>query len=206
MMDKKTGMEINIERLQQQFAFIQEIDKEKTIFRQTYLSDASRKENDAEHAWHMAVMAILLSEYSNEKIDVLKTVSMILVHDLVEIYAGDTYAYDSAGNNDKAEREIKAADKLFALLPDDQRDKMRALWDEFETGSSPEAKFAITMDRIQPLMLNNASGGRSWQEHDVKTSQVYGRNTTTGQGSEVLWKYADENFLKPNIGKALKVE
>ena len=199
-------MEINIQRLQQQFAFIQEIDKEKTIFRQTYLSDASRKENDAEHSWHMAVMALLLSEYSNEQIDVLKTVSMILVHDLVEIYAGDTYAYDTAGNNDKAEREIKAADKLFALLPEDQRDKFRGLWDEFEEGVTPEAKFAITMDRIQPLMLNNASGGRSWQEHGVKSSQVYGRNTTTAQGSEVLWKYADDNYIKPNIGNTLKVE
>lgn len=199
-------MEINIERLKQQLAFIQEIDKEKTVFRQTYLADASRKENDAEHSWHMAVMAILLSEYSNEKIDVLKTVSMILVHDLVEIYAGDTYAYDTIGNNDKTEREIKAADKLFALLPDDQKDKMRALWDEFEAGETPEAKFAITMDRIQPLMLNNASGGRSWQEHGVKLSQVYGRNVTTAQGSEALWQYADKNFIQPNIGNTLKVE
>ena len=199
-------MEINIERLKQQLAFIQEIDKEKTVFRQTYLADASRKENDAEHSWHMAVMAILLSEYSNEKIDVLKTVSMILVHDLVEIYAGDTYAYDTIGNNDKAEREIKAADKLFALLPEDQKDKMRALWDEFEAGETPEAKFAITMDRIQPLMLNNASGGRSWQEHGVKLSQVYGRNVTTAQGSEALWQYADKNFIQPNIGNTLKVE
>ena len=199
-------MEVDISRLQQQFAFIQEIDKEKTIFRQTYLSDASRKENDAEHSWHMAVMAILLSEYSNEKIDVLKTVSMILVHDLVEIYAGDTYAYDTEGNNDKAEREIKAADKLFSLLLEDQRDKFRAFWDEFEAGETPEAKFAITMDRIQPLMLNNASGGRSWQEHGVKSSQVYGRNVTTAQGSEILWKYADENFIQPNIGNTLKVE
>ena len=199
-------MEIDIERLKQQFAFIQEIDKEKTIFRQTYLSDASRKENDAEHSWHMAVMAILLAEYSNEKIDVLKTVSMILVHDLVEIYAGDTYAYDTTGNSDKAERELKAADKLFSLLPDDQREKFRALWDEFEAGETPEAKFAITMDRIQPLMLNNASEGRSWREHGVKSSQVYGRNVTTAQGSEALWRYADENFIQPNIGSALKVE
>ncbi len=199
-------MEMDIERLKQQFAFIQEIDKEKTIFRQTYLSDASRKENDAEHSWHMAVMAILLSEYSNEKIDLLKTVSMILVHDLVEIYAGDTYAYDTTGNSDKAEREMKAADKLFALLPEDQRDKFRALWDEFELGDTPEAKFAMTMDRIQPLMLNNASGGRSWKEHDVKASQVYGRNMSTAQGAELLWQYADENFIQPNIGNALKVE
>ena len=192
------------ERMKKQFAFLQEIDKEKNIFRQTYLADGNRKENDAEHCWHMAVMAILMSEYANEEIDLLHTLSIILVHDLVEIYAGDTYAYDTKGNEDKREREIAAADKLFALLPDDQRDKFRALWDEYEEGVTPEAKFAASMDRIQPLMLNNASGGRSWEEHEVKASQVYGRNAKTAEGSEALWKYADENFIKPNIGNKLK--
>lgn len=194
------------ERLQKQFAFIQEIDKEKNIFRQTYLADANRKENDAEHSWHMAVMAMLLSEYANEEIDVLRTMSMVLVHDLVEIYAGDTYAYDSAANADKLERELAAADKLFALLPDDQRDKMRGLWDEFEAGETAEAKFASTLDKIQPLMLNNASGGLSWQEHGVKAPQVYNRNIKTSEGSKVLWEFADENFIKPNIGKRLLIE
>ena len=192
------------ERMKKQFAFLQEIDKEKNIFRQTYLADGNRKENDAEHCWHMAVMAILMAEYANEDIDLLHTISIILVHDLVEIYAGDTYAYDTKGNEDKREREIAAADKLFAILPEDQRDKFRALWDEYEEGVTPEAKFAASMDRIQPLMLNNASGGRSWEEHEVKASQVYGRNAKTAEGSESLWKYADENFIKPNIGNKLK--
>lgn len=192
-----------MDRLQQQFDFLLEIDKEKDIGRQTYLSHGLRKENDAEHSWHMAVMALLMSEYSNEDIDMLHTISMILVHDLVEIYAGDTYAYDAKGNSDKIERELKAADKLFSILPDDQCDKFRKLWEEFEEGVTAEAKFAASMDRIQPLMLNHASGGRSWKEHEVKASQVYGRNKRTAEGSQVLWEYADENFIKPNVGKML---
>ena len=192
------------ERMKQQFAFIQEIDKQKSVFRQTYLANGSRKENDAEHCWHMAVMAILMAEYANEEIDLLHTLSIILVHDLVEIYAGDTYAYDTEGNASKREREVAAADKLFALLPDDQRDKFRGLWDEYEEGVTPEAKYAASMDRIQPLMLNNASGGLAWKEHDVKASQVYGRNAKTAEGSAALWEYADENFIKPNVGNMLK--
>ncbi len=196
----------NEERLQKQFAFIQEIDKEKNVFRQTYLADANRKENDAEHCWHMAVMAMLLSEYSNEEIDVLHTMSLALIHDLVEIYAGDTYAYDTEGNADKLERETAAADKLFALLPDDQRDKMRGLWDEYEALETPESKFANTLDKIQPLMLNNASGGLSWKEHGVKASQVYERNKKTAEGSVRLWEYVEKNFIKPNIGTKLLIE
>ena len=195
-----------MDRLQQQFNFLLEIDKEKDIGRQTYLSHGLRKENDAEHSWHMAVMALVMAEHSNEDIDLLRTVSMILVHDLVEIYAGDTYAYDAEGNADKREREVAAADKLFSFLPDDQRDKFRGLWEEFEKGETAEAKFAASMDRIQPLMLNNASGGRSWKEHDVKASQVYGRNVKTANGSKALWDYADEKFIKPNVGKMLKDE
>ena len=126
----------------QQFAFFKEIDKEKEIFRQTYLADASRKENDAEHAWHMAIMTVLLSEYANEEIDVLKTVTMLLIHDIVEIDAGDTYAYDPEGKKTQEERERKAADRIFHLLPDDQADKMYALWEEFEAQQTPEAIFA----------------------------------------------------------------
>ncbi len=192
-----------MDRLQQQFDFLLEIDKEKDIGRQTYLSHGLRKENDAEHSWHMAVMALIMSEYSNEDIDMLHTISMILVHDLVEIYAGDTYAYDAKGNSDKKDRELRAADKLFSILPDDQCDKFRKLWEEFEEGVTAEAKFAASMDRIQPLMLNHASGGRSWKEHEVKASQVYGRNKRTAEGSQVLWEYADENFIRPNVGKML---
>ena len=188
-----------MDRLQKQFAFLEEMDKGKNIVRQTYLADGMRKEDDAEHSWHMAVMAMLLSEYANDEIDVLKTMSMVLVHDLIEIDAGDTYAYDVEGNKTKRERECKAADRLFSILPDDQRDRLRALWDEFEECATPEAKFANTLDKIQPLMLNNASGGKSWKEHDVHSEMVYKRNARTAEGSEQLWKYADDNFIKPNI-------
>lgn len=187
------------ERLKKQFDFFKEIDKEKEIFRQTYLADASRKENDAEHAWHMAIMTVLLSEYANEEIDVLKTVTMLLIHDIVEIDAGDTYAYDSEGKKTQEEREQKAADRIFHLLPDDQADKMYALWEEFEAQQTPEAKFARTMDNIQPMMLNDASNGLSWDEHQVKLSQILKRNERTAKGSEQIWEYAKEEFLQKNI-------
>ena len=149
------------ERLEQQFAFIREIDKEKFIGRQTYLTDGERKENDAEHAWHMAIMTVLLAEYSNEPIDVLKTVTMLLIHDLVEIDAGDTYAYDEEAKKTQRERELKGAERIFGMLPPDQGEKLRALWDEFEAGETPEARFAHTMDNIQPTMLNDASKGKA---------------------------------------------
>lgn len=192
------------ERIEKQFEFLKEIDKEKNIFRQTYLADGKRKENDAEHAWHMALFVMVLSEYANDDIDVLKTMKIVLIHDLIEIYAGDTYAYDSKGNESKRERELAAADRLFNILPSDQAEEFRALWDEFEENITPEARFANTMDKIQPMMLNNASEGRSWEEHGVHASQVYGRNEKTHLGSEELWKYADETFIKPNVGKQLK--
>lgn len=192
------------ERIEKQFEFLKEIDKEKNIFRQTYLADGMRKENDAEHAWHMALFVMVLSEYANEDIDVLKTMKIVLIHDLIEIYAGDTYAYDSKGNESKRGRELAAADRLFNILPKDQAEEFRALWDEFEENITPEARFANTMDKIQPLMLNNASEGRSWEEHGVHASQVYGRNEKTHLGSEELWKYADETFIRPNVGGQLK--
>lgn len=192
------------ERIEKQFEFLKEIDKEKNIFRQTYLADGMRKENDAEHAWHMALFVMVLSEYANEDIDVLKTMKIVLIHDLIEIYAGDTYAYDSKGNESKRGRELAAADRLFNILPKDQAEEFRALWDEFEENITPEARFANTMDKIQPLMLNNASEGRSWVEHGVHASQVYGRNEKTHLGSEELWKYADETFIRPNVGRQLK--
>ena len=192
------------ERIEKQFEFLKEIDKEKNIFRQTYLADGMRKENDAEHAWHMALFVMVLSEYANEDIDVLKTMKIVLIHDLIEIYAGDTYAYDSKGNESKRGRELAAADRLFNILPKDQAEEFRALWDEFEENITPEARFANTMDKIQPLMLNNAADGRSWEEHGVHASQVYGRNEKTHLGSEELWKYADETFIRPNVGRQLK--
>ncbi len=190
-------------RLQKQFDFIREIDKEKQIIRQTYISDASRKEDDAEHAWHLAMMAMLLGEYSNEELSCEKTICMCLVHDLVEVYAGDTYAYDEVGNASKREREVAAADKLFGMLPEDQAAYMRGLWDEFEEAKTPEARFAHTLDKIQPLMLNHETKGLAWKEHGIRASQVYKRNEHTADGSEALWKYSDEHFIKPNIGGAL---
>ncbi|MCD8362777.1 MAG: HD domain-containing protein [Lachnospiraceae bacterium] len=190
---------MNSDRIRQQFAFCLEMDKEKKIGRQTYLSDGVRKENDAEHAWHMAVMTLILSEYANEEIDVLRTISMLLLHDVVEIDAGDTYAYDEEGKKTQQQRELAAADRLYGLLPSDQKEKMRALWDEFEACETPEAKFARTMDNIQPAMLNAAAGGKAWSEKGVHLSQILERNKNTANGSEALWDYSRENFIEPNV-------
>lgn len=194
------------ERIDRQFDFFREIDKEKMIGRQTYLSDGMRKENDAEHAWHMAVMTLLLSEYANEKIDVLRTISMLLIHDLVEIDAGDTYAYDEEGKKTQAKREQKAADRIFGLLPEDQGKKMYELWKEFEERKTPEAKFARVMDNIQPIMLNAATDGKAWEEHQVKLEQILGRNAHTAEGSRELWEYAYENFVKPHVASGKIVD
>ncbi|MDY6046793.1 MAG: HD domain-containing protein [Anaerobutyricum sp.] len=188
-------------RLEKQFDFCLEIDKEKLIGRQTYLSDASRKENDSEHAWHMAIMTLILSEYANDDIDVLKTISMLLIHDLVEIDAGDTYAYDEEGKKTQHAREVAAADRIFGLLPEDQGTKFRALWDEFESGDTPESRFARTMDRVQPMMLNAASGGISWKEHGVQLSQILERNGSTKDGSNTLWEHALHHFIEPHVDK-----
>ena len=187
------------ERLQKQIDFIKEIDKEKMIKRQSYLTDCETHENDAEHAWHMAIMTLLLKEYANEEIDVLKTVTMLLIHDLVEVYAGDTYAYDEEGKKTQAEREAKAADKLYGILPEDQGVFFKSIWLEFEEQKTPEAKFARTMDCFQPLMLNDATNGRAWKEHDVRRSWVMNRNKNTSAGSEELWQFAKENFIDPNV-------
>lgn len=189
------------ERLDRQFAFIREIDREKAIKRQTYRSDGVHKENDAEHAWHIAIMTLLLNEYANEKIDVLRTVGMLLIHDLVEIDAGDTYAYDEEGKKTQHERERKAADRIFGLLPDDQGKQLRALWDEFEAGDTSEARFARTMDHLQPMMLNAATDGKAWVEHGVRLEQILAHNSNTAEGSRELWEYAYENFIVPNLAK-----
>lgn len=188
-------------RLEQQFDFLREIDKEKFIQRQTYLTGAERKENDAEHAWHLAVMAYLMKEYANEPVDIAKTMMMLLIHDLVEIDAGDTYAYDTDAMKTKKEREIKAADRIFGILPEDQKKEMRSLWDEFERRESPEARFANAMDNIQPIMLNAATEGKAWEEHKVKLSQILTRNRKTSSGSASLWKHAYDKFILPNLKK-----
>lgn len=199
-------MENQKERLERQFAFIREIDKEKFIGRQTYLSDGERKENDAEHAWHMAVMTLLLSEYANEEIDVLRTISMILIHDIVEIDAGDTYAYDEEGKKTQREREEKAADRIFGLLPMEQGEKLRGLWEEFEARETKEAKFARAMDNFQPLLLNAATDGKAWVEHGVHVSQVLKRNERSREGSEEVWKYALDQFIRPFVEKGRLVQ
>ncbi|MCR5340599.1 MAG: HD domain-containing protein [Saccharofermentans sp.] len=191
----------DIERFEKQMAFIREIDKEKMIKRQSYLSDCETHEDDAQHAWHMAIMTLLLKEYSNEEIDVLKTMSMLLIHDLVEVYAGDTYAYDEEGKKTQAEREAKAADKLYGILPEDQGEHLKSLWLEFEEQKTPEAKFARTMDCFQPLILNDATDGRAWKEHDVRKSWVMKRNQNTRKGSEDIWEYARENLIEKNVKK-----
>lgn len=188
-------------RLDRQFDFFREIDKEKEIERRTWLSSGKRRENDAEHAWHMAVMAILLSEYANETIDVLRTVTMILIHDIVEVDAGDTFAYDEMGKQSQREREEKAAGRLFGILPEDQAQNFREIWEEFEAQETPEAKFARTMDNIQPLMLNDATEGKVWKEHGIHLSQVLRRNEKTSDGSSELWEYAYENLIRPNVEK-----
>lgn len=187
-----------MDRLQQQMQFILEVDKLKKIMRQTYLADGSRKEEDADHSWHLALMCALLFEHAKEPIDVLKTIKMVLIHDIVEIDAGDTYAYDKSGNEIKREREERAADRIFNLLPQDQAQEMRALWEEFEAADTPESKFANTLDKVQPLMLNDASGGKSWKEHEVKETQVRARNQATADGSEILWEYADR-LIRKNV-------
>lgn len=192
-------------RLEQQMDFILEVDKSKQVVRQTYLADGSRKENDAEHAWHLAVMAMLMGEHANEPVDILKVIKMVLVHDLVEIDAGDTYAYDEAGNETKRDRELQAAERIFKLLPEDQAKELRALWDEFEESRTAEARFALSLDKIQPLLLNNASEGKSWKEHGVRLSQVLNRNASTGKGSQTMWEYS-RGLIEENVKKGLLID
>lgn len=188
-------------RIDKQFEFLLEADREKFIQRQTLKSDGKTFENDAEHAWHMALMCILLGEYANEDIDLLRTISMILIHDVVEIDAGDTYAYYDEGKKSQRERELRAADRIFGLLPVDQGRKFRELWDEFEEGKTKEAKFAHTMDNVQPAMLNNSTNGRMWAKNGIKLSQILERNKNTADGSQALWDYSYNNFILPNVEK-----
>ncbi len=191
---------MNNERFKKQMEFALEIDKEKNILRQTHLSGHGRRENDAEHAWHMAIMIYLLREYANQEIDLAKTMMMALIHDVVEIDAGDTYAYDTVGLATQKEREAKAADRIFGMLPDDQREEFRALFEEFEAYETPESRFAHVMDNLQPLMLNNSNGGGDWKEHGVAKSQIYKRNARTHTGSEDIWKYI-QKLVQENIDK-----
>lgn len=180
------------ERLRKQLEFIREIDKAKTVLRRSVIHDRSRRENDAEHSWHLAVMAILLAEHANEPVDLLKVLKMLLVHDLVEIDAGDTYAYDAKGHDDKSERERRAADRIFGILPPEQGEELRRLWEEFEERKTPEARFAAAMDRLQPVMLGYFTEGVVWRQHGVRSEQVIARNRHIAEGSEALWEVAKD--------------
>lgn len=188
------------DRISKQIAFALELDKEKNVFRQTHLSGHGRKENDAEHAWHMAVMAYMLKEYANEPVDIAKVMIMCLIHDVVEIDAGDTYAYDAEGLTTQKEREDKAKERIFSLLPEDQKTEFMSLFDEFEANETPEAKYAHAMDNFQPLILNNSNNGGDWKEHNVTAKQVYGRQTKTRAGSEKIYEITDM-LIKENISK-----
>ncbi|MBO5027210.1 MAG: HD domain-containing protein [Clostridia bacterium] len=190
-------------RLEDQIRFILEIDKEKNILRQTHISGFARQENDAEHAWHMATMVYLLKEYANEGFDVAKAMMMALIHDVVEIDAGDAYAYDPQALATQKEKEERAAERIFGLLPDDQRDELRALFEEFEKGETAEAKFVKAMDNFQPLLLNDYNDGGDWREHGVCKTQVTGRQQRTKPGSQEIWEYTktliEKNVQKGNI-------
>lgn len=180
------------ERLQKQLDFALEIDKEKNILRQTHLSGNGRRENDAEHAWHMAVMAYILKEYSNREIDIAKVMIMCLIHDVVEIDAGDTYAYDEENLKTQKRREDKAKERIFSILPEDQKAELIALFDEFEACQTSEARFAKSMDNLQPLILNNSNHGGDWKDHGAKASRIYKRHRKTKLGSERLYKVTDD--------------
>ncbi|MBE5745452.1 MAG: HD domain-containing protein [Clostridiales bacterium] len=188
------------ERFAKQLAFILEADKEKEIYRQTHILGYKRQENDAEHAWHMAMMIYLLKEYANEPFDVAKAMMMALIHDIVEIDAGDTYAYDTAALATQAEKEERAAKRIFGLLPDEQKEEMISLFHEFEENQTPEAKFAHAMDNFQPLILNEANDGGDWRAHRVKKSQVVKRQERTALGSKEIWEYT-KKLIDENVGK-----
>ena len=181
------------ERLEAQLAFGLELDREKNVLRQTHLSGHGRRENDAEHAWHMAILSYLLREYANEEVDIAHVMIMCLIHDVVEIDAGDTYAYDAEGLATQATREQAAKERIFSLLPEDQAKELMDIFDEFEAYETPESKFAHAMDNLQPVLLNNSNEGSDWVEHGVSAKQVYGRQSKTALGSQTLF----DEFIDP---------
>ena len=188
------------DRLKKQLDFSLEIDKEKNIFRQTHLSGHGRNENDAEHAWHMALMAYLLREWANEEVDIARVMILCLIHDIVEIDAGDTYAYDEEGMKTQKAREEAAKERIFSLVPEDQKEEFTALFDEFEENETAEARYAHAMDNLQPLLLNHSNGGSDWIEHGVAASKVYRRQEKTKLGSLKLYEVTDQ-IIRQNIRK-----
>lgn len=177
-------------RLDRQLAFLLELDRLKAVLRETALADGSRPENTAEHSWHVAVLALVLAEHAEADVDVGRVVAMLLLHDVVEVDAGDTFAYDPEAHRDKEEREVAAAERLFGLLPQDQGRELRALWDEFEAGDTVEARFARALDRLHPILLNLASGGVAWRRHGIAAGEVVSYNAGMDRGSARLWGYA----------------
>lgn len=178
---------IKDEKLKNQIKFVMVIDEMKNIFRRNLIIDGTRRENDAEHSWHLAMLAMILEEYSAEKIDIERVLKIALVHDLIEVYAGDTFAYDEKGNEDKHEREVKAADKLFGMLDSVQGAEIRALWDEFEAMETAESRYANAIDRIQPLILNYMTNGHTWKQGDVHSTQIYKRMDIIRTATPELW-------------------
>ena len=190
------------DHLSKQISFIQEIDKIKYIQRKTKLFNSDRPENDAEHSWHLAVMTMVLAEHSDTPIDVLKVLKMVLIHDIVEIDAGDTFIYDTLKSHSNTDNERKAAIRIFGLLPKEQGDELIAIWEEFETGATNEAKFAKSMDRLEPLLQNASNNGGTWKEFDVDYHQVYEKKKVIKEGSTTLWNYA-ENLLLESVDKGI---
>lgn len=183
---------MQLERLLKQMDFIKEIDKIKYIERRTKLFNSNRRENDAEHSWHLAMMAIVLAEHSNEPVDILKVVKMVLIHDIVEIDSGDIFIYDTEMNHNNSEEERKASQRIFGMLPREQAEEFIALWEEFEANETAEAKFAKAVDRLEPLLQNSSNNGGTWQEYGVKHSQVIDKKIIINEGSETLWDYTTD--------------
>ncbi len=190
------------ENLLQQISFIKEIDKVKYIQRKTKLFNSDRNENDAEHSWHMALMAMVLAEHANEKVDILKVIKMVLIHDIVEIDAGDTFIYDTQKNHSNTEEERLAANRIFGLLPKDQAEDFIAIWEEFEAGETKEAKFAKAMDRLEPLLQNTSNNGGTWKEFGVTYDKVHHKKSVIKEGSETIWNYA-ENLINESVEKGI---
>ncbi len=192
---------MDVNRLEQQMRFLVEVDKMKSVYRRTILIDKTRRESDAEHSWHFALMAMLLAEYADpEKVDCARVIRMALVHDLIEIYAGDTFAYDVQGNQDKRQSETEAADKLFALLPEDQAAEIRALWEEFDAMETPDAQYAAAIDRLQPFLNNYLTQGHTWGLGGVKSAQVYERMDPIRVALPEVWPFVDK-MIQESIEK-----
>lgn len=193
---------MTVDKLLQQIQFIKEIDKLKYILRKTKLIQSDRQENDAEHSWHLAIMTIILAEHSNQPIDILKVLKMVLIHDIVEIDAGDTFIYDTQKNHCNTANERIAAQRIFGILPQEQAIDLIAIWEEFELGESAEAKFARTMDRLEPLLQNTSNNGGTWQEFNVSYDKVYTKKKIMAEGSTTIWEYA-EKLLQESVEKGI---